>query len=208
MKTVKIKAIFFDLGNVLIKINSNRLIKGWQAHGNINPKRVIEYFLDSDNMNRYMEGKLSSSVFYTKTKRLFKLDIKYREFYDIWNSIFLSYPEMDDIIKTLKRDYPEIKLILVSNTNEAHYDFIRQEFKILDFFDHLVVSHEIGVQKPRPEIFLEAMKYSQALPKETFYTDDRDDLIEKARVMGIRAYQFAGHEELSRQLEKFNINVN
>ena len=95
----------------------------------------------------------------------------------------------------------------MSNTNEAHYEFLLKEYEILDVFDERVVSHQIRRQKPRSEIYTEALRLAGSLPKETFYTDDRLDLVEAARVRGIIAYQFVGHEELRSQLAKFGITV-
>ena len=202
-----IKAIFFDLGNVIVRVDPVMLEGGYAAYGRIREGQIIDYFMDSDNMNRYMEGKLTSSQFYSRTRRLFKLDIRFHEFYRIWNSIFAPYPEVEEIIRTIRRDYPEIKMILVSNTNESHYEFLRDTYNILDVLDGCVVSHEGGEQKPHPAIFNEALALAGSIPRNTFYTDDRPELISAARVMGIRAFQFVGHEQLRDQLAQFGIRV-
>jgi HAD superfamily hydrolase (TIGR01509 family) len=207
MKEKTIKAIFFDLGNVIIKLVMENLASAFEGQGNVTAEKIIAYATDSDNLNRYSEGKLTSSKFYSRTKRLFRLDMRYREFYEAWNSMFAPYPEMEDIVRTIKKKYPLIKLILLSNTNEAHFNFIREKYKILDLMDETVLSHEVGRQKPHPDIFREAMRVSGTIPKNTFYTDDREDLIEAARTMGIRAFLFTGDEALRQNLAKFNIEV-
>jgi HAD superfamily hydrolase (TIGR01509 family) len=207
MKSKTIKAMIFDLGNVVIKFDPNILDAEYRKYCKAREGAFVEYLLDSDNINKYMEGKLSSSRFYSKTKRMFRMDIKYGEFYGIWNAMFTSYPEMEEIIRKLKENYPQIKLILLSNTNEVHYNFVKEEYKVLDLFDGHLLSHEFGKQKPHPEIYKEAMRMAGTIPRDTFYTDDREDLIEAARIMGIKAYQFTGHEGLIKQLSKFGIEV-
>ncbi|MGD2279449.1 MAG: HAD-IA family hydrolase, partial [Candidatus Omnitrophota bacterium] len=117
------------------------------------------------------------------------------------------YPEMEKIIKELKDKYPGVKLVLISNTNEAHYDFIKEKYEILKLMDKCVVSHELGRQKPHPDIFNKAMRLAGSIPKETFYTDDRPDLVSAARVMGIRAFDFTGHDSLRENLSKCGIEV-
>ncbi|MDD4013574.1 MAG: HAD family phosphatase [Candidatus Omnitrophica bacterium] len=203
----EIKAILFDLGNVLIKLDFESVEKRYMAHGRIKEGSMIEHILDSDTMNRYMEGKIGSDAFYRKTTRHFRLDIGRTEFFRIWNSMFSAYPEMEDILKTLKEKYPHIKLVLISNTCESHYDFIKEQFSVLRQLDDHVVSHVFGAQKPDPSIYFEALKIAGALPKDTFYADDRPDLIDAARRLGIHAFQFTTHEELKGQLAKFNIKV-
>ena len=101
----KIKTIFFDLGNVIVKLDPMVLEREYAACGRVKEGEVIEYFMDSDEMDGYAEGKLTSSQFYSRTRRRFKLDIKYNDFYRVWNEIFLPYPEMDEIIRNLKKGY-------------------------------------------------------------------------------------------------------
>jgi len=203
----EIKAIFFDLGNVLVKFDPDILVNELKDKGTFLPNKLIDYFMDSKEMNRYMEGKLSSSQFFEKTKRYFKLKVKYKEFYHAWNEIFYDYPEMEKIVKTIKEKYPKIKLVLVSNTNEAHFEFIKKKYHVLKYLDDIVVSHEVGKLKPNAKIYRQALKLGGALPKETIYVDDRQDLIDSARVMGIRALFFTGHKQFLSDLAKFNIHM-
>lgn len=207
MKKTSIKAILFDLGNVIVKIDTKPLEEKWAHQGKKTRQEVVDYFLDSDNMNRYMEGKLSSSHFYSKTKRFFNLDIGFNDFYDLWNSVIFPYPQMERLIKDIKNVYQDIRLILISNTNEKHYEFIRKNYKILELLDGYAVSHEIGIQKPHPKIYNKALRLAGTLPKNTFYADDRPDLIDAARVLGIRAFQFTDHKTFSSQLSKFGIII-
>ena len=202
-----IKAILFDLGNVVVRFDPAIVERGYASRGKITSGQVVEYIMDSSNMNGYMEGKLTSSQFYMRTRSIFKLDLRYHEFYDIWNSMFYPYPEMEELIKKIKDAYPAIKLVLISNTNEAHYEFLVKKYKVLELLDGHILSHVVGKQKPDTLIFTKAMELAGSIPKNTFYTDDRLELIEAARVMGIRAHQFIGHEELRVHLEKYGIKV-
>jgi HAD superfamily hydrolase (TIGR01509 family) len=103
--------------------------------------------------------------------------------------------------------YPDIKLVLVSNTNETHFDFIKREYKVLESLDHCVVSHESGSIKPHPGIYSDALKAAGVISKEAFYTDDRQDLIDAARVMGMRAHLFTDHEKFLKDLAKCGVEV-
>lgn len=207
MADKNIKAAFFDLGNVVVRFDTDILVKGFSPFTKIKNPNFAEYVLDSPNMNRYMEGKLTSSQFYNRTKKLFKMDVSYGDFYRVWNTIFYPYPEVEEILRSIKKKYPELKLILVSNTNETHFSFIEKEYDVLRVFDETILSHEVGCQKPDPDIFTKALRAAGTLPKDTFYTDDRLDLIESARAMGIRAYQFTTHDKLIQDLAKVNILV-
>lgn len=202
-----IKTIFFDLGKVIVNFDLAILEKGYAAYGYKPDGNIDEYIMGSESGTRYMEGDISSSDFYKRTRRSFKMDIKYNEFYEVWNSMFFPNPEVENIIKSIKKNYPDIALVLMSDTNEAHYNFLKERYEVLGLIDHNVLSYKVGRLKPHPDMFKEGLRLTGSLPKEVFYTDDRLELIEAARIMGIRAFQFTGHEALLADLAKVGINV-
>ena len=203
---IEIKTMFFDLGKVIVNYDTDLLVEGYNKYGKVDKNKYFDYLWNSRDSNWYMEGKITSSQFYMRTKREFKLKISYNEFYEVWNCMFSPYPEVEEIIRNIKEKNPKIRLVLVSNTNEAHFDFIRSEYDVLNVFDEFVVSHKVGKQKPRQKIFTEALKAGKNPAKETFYTDDIEKFIQAARSMGIRAFQFTGHEDLQSTLSKLNIH--
>jgi len=87
-KETEIKSILFDLGNVIVKLEPQKLEEGYKKYCKKNPEKIIRHCLASETLRKYQEGKISSSQFYSKLKRFFRMDIKYGEFYDIWNSMF------------------------------------------------------------------------------------------------------------------------
>ncbi len=203
----KIGAIFFDLGKVIINFDMGILEKGYEPYGYVPDGRLLDYILESDNGVKYMQGEITSSQFYNKTRRYFKMKIKTEEFYRIWNSIFSPYPEVEGIVRNIKKKYPDIPLALVSDTNESHYGFLREKYEVLGLFDHYVLSHETGKLKPHPDVYKQAMRLTGTLAKDIFYTDDRPELIKAARVLGLHAFQFTGHEALREQLARFGVNA-
>jgi putative hydrolase of the HAD superfamily len=202
-----IKAILFDLGNVIVKVAPDVPAKEYSAYCAMTEQRFMEYITNSDNVKKYQEGKLTSSRFFSRTKRFFRMDIGFHEFYRIWNSMFRPYPEMERIVRNIRKKYPDIRLVLLSDTNEAHYEFLKQECEVLDLLDDWIVSYEVGRQKPHPHMYRAALKAAGTIPKDTFYTDDRQGLIDSARVMGICAFRFTGHEDFQKQLAAYRINV-
>ena len=203
----QIKAILFDLGRVIVGVHLDKLAAGLSEYGKFREKDLLEYCSESRNYNFYQEGKITSSQFYARTVKIFRLRVKYNEFYNVWNSILTHSPEMEKIIRGIRKKYPDIKMVLISDTNKAHFEFIKEEYDILDELDDCVVSYEVGKQKPTAKIFNEALKRAGSLPKDALYVDDRLDLIKGGRVMGIRSHQFTGAEAFREQLAKFDILV-
>ena len=104
----------------------------------------------------------------------------------------------DEFVEKPSRKY---RLIILSDTNKLHFEFIRENYSILSHFYDFVLSHEVGSQKPSPEIFEAAIKKAKCLPEECFYIDDNKTYTEKAREMGINAVQFISAEQFKEELQ-------
>jgi putative hydrolase of the HAD superfamily len=143
---VKIEALLFDLGKVLVNFNFETGAKALHASCPIARDRFNEVLWDQTWVRRYEQGDISTAQFYNYLREAAGLQMTLREFCETWSSIFLPDPLVSDqLLTALKRRYP---LILVSNTNEAHAEFIRERYRLFDFFDHLVLSYQVGSLKP------------------------------------------------------------
>ena len=202
-----IKAIFFDLGNVLVGLNLKKVEKGYMRYGYKPDGRIWKFIMDSGISQKYMRGKISSREFYEKASMGLGMKIGYKDFYRVWNSMFYHFPDMEKLVRTLNKKYPKISLILVSDTNKVHFEFIREKYKILDLLDHYVVSFKVGEIKPNPVIYKAAIKLAQAKPREIFYADDRPDLIKAVRKLGLRAFHFTGAKALRERLRMLGVLV-
>src|SRR5262249_17876403 len=126
-------------------------------------------------------------------------------FCETWSSVFL--PELivsEDLLEALRRKYP---LILVSNTNEAHLEFIRSHYRVLNYFDHHILSYEVGSLKPDRRIFEHAIAASNHPAEALFFTDDRKENVEAARELGMHAHQFTTESQLVDALQQAGVEI-
>ena len=62
--------------------------------------------------------------------------------------IFTPNTELWPILEKLKAEGS--RLVLISNTNECHFDYALSHFAVLKLFDHFILSYEVGACKPSP----------------------------------------------------------
>lgn len=208
MEKEKIKVILFDLGNVLIdfdhKIAASRISK----FTNLTPEEIYNLFFDSELTGDFEEGKINPLDFYNKIKEKLNLDLDYDGFVPIWNEIFFLSEKnrtVKYIINLLKNEY---KLAVLSNINALHYDYIKNNFPVFENFTNVLTSFEMKSRKPDPEIYKKALETLGVSGGQVFYTDDRPELVERARELGINAFVFTGIEKLSQDLREVGININ
>jgi putative hydrolase of the HAD superfamily len=82
----------------------------------------------------------------------------------------------------------------------AHHDLV-------DAFDVVFCSAEIGVAKPDVAIYRHAASVLGVTPGECFFTDDRPENVEGARSAGMHAEVFTGREPLVEHLRALGVEV-
>lgn len=194
-----IKAIIFDLGNVTIKFNETPTFRKWAECGSKPFAEVKEYHKNSSTRKAFERGEVTPRQFYSRFAEDLGLRIGYNEFVQNYCEIFTRNIEVEKIIKSLKG---RVKLVLLSNTNVLQYEFARKKFKIIDVFDKHIASHEVGMRKPNPLIFLKAVQKAGTLPFNCAYFDDIAEFVYVARMLGIKAFQYKNMEKLNLDLKK------
>jgi glucose-1-phosphatase len=199
------KAILFDLGKVLVDFNFETGVQALHAACSISRNRLEEVLWDENWICRYERGEISTSEFHAYLRETADLGMDLPDFCETWSSVFL--PDLlvsEDLLLALKRKYP---LILVSNTNELHIDFVRTNYRILDYFDHHVLSYEVGSLKPDRKIFEYAIAVSGHEPEALFFIDDREENIVAARQLGMHAHQFKTELQLMDALHQAGVKI-
>ena len=81
------------------------------------------------------------------------------------------------------------KLYVLSNMSREFIDFLRKQ-KVYENFDGDVVSCEVGIVKPMPEIYDLLLKRFELNPAETIFIDDRKENVDAAAAKGIATFHF------------------
>ncbi len=208
MAKSEIKGIIFDLGNVLVNFDHFLAAQKVASLTSLTPQDIYGLFFNSEITKKFEEGKIPPKKFFSEVKKLLKLKITYGEFLPIWNEIFFLTKDNQKVLRLARRLNKQYCLAMLSNINTLHYDYLEEKFPVFSAFDHIFASFQMGCIKPDPKIYLKALNNMGVLPEEAFYTDDRFDLIEQARKLGIKAYVYKGYEQLKQDLLKEGININ
>ena len=202
---MKIEALLFDVGKVLIDFNFETGVQALHASCSIARDRFEEVLWDETWIRRYERGEISTTEFHKYLCDTASLEMPLTRFRETWSSVFLpGLMVSEELIASLRRNYP---LMLVSNTNEAHFEFIRSRYRIVDYFDRHVLSYEVGSLKPDRKIFEHAIAASNCPVEALFFIDDRAENIVAARQLGIRSHQFKSEADLIVALQETGVEI-
>ena len=185
-----IKALIFDLGNVVININMRNFYKKILP---VSDNKEINIYKDLwEPIEKFDNGLFSKEEFYQEAKKRFEFqDIVQEDFFHMFNSIFDSLNhKLLDFIKKLKQN-KKLKVFALSNTNSLHVEFLAKN--IIDFrehFDQVFYSYELGMIKPDPKIFLHVLERINYEPSECIFIDDNRKNVNVAKQIGMIGLQF------------------
>lgn len=198
-----IKTLIFDLGKVIVNFDHSRIIQRIEKSCDLKSEEIYRIVFTSTVVRDYETGKISSLKFFEEVKKLLSLRMTFLEFSDAWNSTFDLEPILSEsFIDNLSQKY---RLLVLSDTNELHFEFIKANFPILKYFDDFVLSYQAGAVKPFPQIFLSAIEKANCLAEECLFTDDREGNILGAKEVGINAIQFLTTDKFIEDLQKLNL---
>jgi len=197
------QALLFDLGDVIIGLD---FPKAYEAAAKLSPFSVDEMprvISRAKLAGPYERGEISNKQFHRRFCEALEMSLDYDRFEHLWGDMFqLETLLPDELFKELARNY---RLLLLSNTNDIHFRFIRERYPVLRHFDDFVLSYEVGVMKPDAGIYAEAVRRAGAAAAECFFVDDKQVNVDAARKAGIDAVRFQGRETFERQLRERGI---
>ena len=193
-----IKTIFFDLGNVIIPFDFKRAYSRLQPLCDYPATEIPARMRGTDLVSRFESGQIAAEQFVKEFSAVLELRINYDEFCDLWTSVFLPEPLIQDsLLASLGNRYP---LMILSNTNPIHFHMIRANYPLLRHFDDCVLSYEVGALKPHAEIYEKAIARAGCDAAECFFTDDLLVNVEAAWKHGMDAVQFQSAAQLEEEL--------
>ena len=181
---MKIQAVIFDIGNVLLTFDYFIAERALVSHTGIeNPPSVED--LHPHRMD-HETGRSSREDFIRIVREAFAHDGPEDHFMELWTRIFQVNEPMVGWARSL---HGKIPLYLLSNIGCIHHDHIFEEY---DFFGSLfrdgIYSYKAGIMKPEPRIFELAKSQFGVDPAKTLYIDDLEENVRGAESVG-----FVGH---------------
>jgi FMN phosphatase YigB (HAD superfamily) len=197
----KTTAVIFDLGNVILffdhHIVSRRLAK---QHGLEKEFVYRKIFLDGLSKD-FDLGKVSPERFTEQCSAALKVNLDLLKFREAWSEIFTENVPVIEMAREVKK---KSKLLLLSNTNIWHFEYIRDNFQVLDLFDDFVLSFEIGYSKPHRRIFERAIGASGD-SELIVYFDDIAEYANAARQYGISGHQYLEEKDMRQILRDMGL---
>jgi putative hydrolase of the HAD superfamily len=188
-----IRTLIFDFGDVFINLDKSATIREMQK---LNIEDLSEELVQI-NMD-YEKGLISSDAFLaTYLKSLTSLTKP--QIIACWNAILIDFPKYRYNFLKLLSEKGYYKLILLSNTNELHINWVKENIPFYEefvaCFDAFYFSHEINFRKPDSAIYKFVLDKHDLKPEECLFIDDTKLNTEAASALGIHTWNIDPSKE-------------
>jgi HAD superfamily hydrolase (TIGR01509 family) len=201
----KLRAIIFDIGRVLIRIDVGRAMQGLAAGGSLSPSDLWTAIEKDPQWPDWQTGRISARDWYLHLTKRFGGNFSFEQFTEIWNRVLDPVPIHEDaFFKSLSKNY---RLALLSNTDPIHVQHMEGSYSFFGFFPVRIYSCAVGASKPDPLIYREALRALKVQAQEAVYIDDIAAYVEAAQRLGMAGIQFESPAQLASSLKALGVEL-
>jgi len=201
----KVRAIIFDIGRVLIRIDVARAMKGMASGTSLSPEELWLAIAKDPRWTDWQEGRISARDWHLHVKQRFGGPATFERFAEAWNLALDPEPILsNELFEKLSKNY---RLALLSNTDPIHVAYMESRYDFFPYFPVRIYSCVLGAAKPSPLIYKEALRACLVRAEETVYVDDIAAYVEAAQRLGIRGIQFQSSEQLALAFQELGLET-
>lgn len=198
------RLIIFDLGGVVVECETDRVIHQVSYLAGRPLDEVHQAVYLDELLLPFELGRISAHAYYQGLKDRLNIPWTYEQFVRSWNDMIREKPEITALLPKLSR---QCRLIVLSNTNELHLNHIRASYPAMAAFEEWIASCNVGLRKPDPEIYHLALRRCGVAAQKAIYIDDRPELSEAGRALGLASIRFENKAQFERELRALGLEL-
>ncbi len=205
MAQAKFRAIIFDIGRVLIRVDVSRAMDGLASGLSLTPQEVWSAIEKDPHWLDWQEGRISPRDWHLHITKRLGASLTFDQFTEVWNRALDPNPiHSEAFLEKLSKNY---RLALLSNTDPIHMSNEEARFPFFRFFPMRIYSYRVGASKPNPVIYRKALQACKVRAEEAVYIDDVAAYAEAAQGLGMSGIVFQSPAQLQSDLRKLGIQI-
>ena len=205
MAPAKFRAIIFDIGRVLIRVDISRAMDGLASGLSLTPQEVWSAIQNDPHWLDWQEGRISPRDWHLHLTKRLGASLTFEQFSEVWNRALDPVPIHPEVfLESLSKNY---RLALLSNTDPIHMSHEEARFPFFRFFPIRIYSYRVGASKPDPIIYRKALQACAVRAQEAVYIDDIAEYADAAARLGMTGIVFQSPEQLRSEFRGLGIQI-
>lgn len=202
-----IRNIVFDLGGVLVDLDSERCKAAFRSLGMDAVAELIDPCYPAEMIGQLEHGQITFHEACDRMRRLSGTSDVSDERIAWAYGQFLTGISIEKLRLIDRLRSRGLRTYVLSNNNPASMEYIGRMFaadgkRMEDYFDAIYLSYRLHELKPSPSIFRKMIAASGMVPEETLFIDDGQKNADTARELGFAVYVPAPGEDFGPMVEK------
>jgi epoxide hydrolase-like predicted phosphatase len=194
-----LKAIIFDVGGVLIRTHSRAGREKWAANLGMDPAEFEQFVFSGESGRQAQLGQKTSAAHWRWLGDYFKLDEA--SLTEIQSDFFAGDALNEPLLEYIKHlRHADYRTGLLSNFGDNARRLWTEIYPFIKYFDGIVISAEVGLLKPDPQIYHRAAESVGVQVTEALFVDDFAENIEPAKAIGMQTLHFTDPDVAQQQL--------
>ena len=195
-----IRAVFFDFGGVIMRTEYQAPRQHLAERFHMDYDDIDKVVFSSESARRASIGEITEETHWAEVLKRLKLPLTEKQSF---SDQFFGGDVIDrKLVGYLRSLRGNVSTGLISNAWSGLRDFITKE-NIIDIFDTVTISAEVGVIKPEAKIYQLALEQAGVKAGEAVFVDDMKVNIEACEKVGMKGILFRGPEETIDQLNRY-----
>jgi putative hydrolase of the HAD superfamily len=205
VKARKVRAVIFDIGRVLIRLDVARAMNGMASGLSMSPEELWSAIEKDPRWKDWQEGRISARDWHLRMKQRFGGSATFEQFTETWNLALDPHPiHGKELFEKLSKNY---RLALLSNTDPIHVAHMESRYDFFSYFPARTYSCAVGATKPNPLIYREALQACRVQAEEAVYVDDIAAYVQAAERLGMAGIQFQSPGQLIVALQELGLQI-
>ncbi|MBS1248775.1 MAG: D-ribitol-5-phosphate phosphatase [Chloroflexi bacterium] len=195
-----IKTILFDFGGVLVQLEDPQPREKLAAQYDMTVDELTNLVYLQDSARLATLGKMTADEHWETIRE--KFDLLPQELKNFRREFWGGDKVDMDLIEFIRGLRPYYTTALLSNAWNDLRAALTDEWKIVDAFQHVFISAELGMAKPSQEIYQHVIRVVGCEPHEAVFLDDMEENVTAAREAGLNAIHFRSREQALGELRE------
>lgn len=207
MPSPEIKAVIFDIGRVLVRVDVSRSMQSLAQSVSLSPQEIWTAIEKDPRWHDWQEGRISPRDWHLHLSKRLGGSLTFEQFSEAWNRALDPAPIQDNsLFESLRKSF---RLGLLSNTDPIHVAQLEATFDFFRFFPKPARTYScvVGASKPSPLIFRDALKSLRVRAEESVFVDDVEAYVSAARSLGMHGIHYQSPDQLRAGLNALGANL-
>ncbi|MAU01687.1 MAG: hypothetical protein CL608_31500 [Anaerolineaceae bacterium] len=179
------KAVIFDLGNVLVNYDGVDTFTAVSQLASVSLDEIHGHYKQHEHA--FGTGQLSGPAYYQKLDEAFGLSASY----DRFAAAFCRNQQRNEAALAFAcelQGHANVTVGIISNTNEVHAGWLHANLPELDQFNSVILSNEVGLLKPDPAIYELALNQLDISAEQALFVDDLAENVAGGTAVGLNGH--------------------